>query len=517
MFDKQKGLIQAFESVFPGADHRYCVRHMHNNLKNTGFRGQAFKQIMWRATNSTTEGEFLVRMEEMKVLNERAWEWFQNKPPNQWSKAYFSEKAKCDILLNNVCESFNSNILAARDKAIITMLEWIREYLVKRLVKNRDKAETKWKGKLCPRISKILERNLEQVADYVPIKSNRWSYQIRCFNGGQYTVDLNQRRCSCRAWQLCGIPCTHAICAILGEQLELEDFVHDYYTVAMYKESYKFSINGISYDTLWGQSLFIPPLPPDFGIKRVKGRVSKKRRLEDGEKQSKVKKRGIYMRRQQLTITCKKCGGKGHNSKGCGGKDSGMRILPKRVDDGGNSEAPTMDEGGNSEAPTVKKTKGKKKVNDGGTSVAPNMDDGGNSEAPTMDDGVNDTGSNDQFEIAPPRHMEAEQNDEITELLSNQQSGVTTVKWYAPPPQLVPGLTPHQHMQMGHVLLQPRVQIRAPPPSSFRQYKPPRQGRGTKKPEGNKKIVVDGGIKFLDLSSQGSNADPKGKKKVTRK
>ncbi|KAL8496496.1 hypothetical protein ACS0TY_020268 [Phlomoides rotata] len=187
------------------------------------------------------------------------------------------------------------------------------------------------------------------------------------------------------------------------------------------------------------------------------------------------------------------------------------------MDEGGNSEAPTMDEGGNSEAPTVKKTKEKKKVNDGGTSVAPNMDDGGNSEAPTMDDGVNDTGSNDQFEIAPPRHMEAEQNDEITELLSTQQSGVTTVKWYAPPPQLVPGPTPHQQMQMGHVQLQSRVQIRAPPPSSFGQYKPPRQGRGTKKPEGNKKIVVDGGIKFLDLSSQGSNADSKGKKKVTRK
>ncbi|KAL8525059.1 hypothetical protein ACS0TY_014605 [Phlomoides rotata] len=189
------------------------------------------------------------------------------------------------------------------------------------------------------------------------------SYQIRCFNGGQYTVDLNQRRCSCRAWQLCGIPCTHTICAILGEQLEPEDFVHDYYTVAMYKESYKFSINGISYDTLWGQSLFIPQLPPDFRTKRVKGRVSKKRRLEDGEKQSKVKKRRIYMRRQQLTITCKKCGGKGHNSKGC--------EKQSKVDDGGNSKAPTMDEGGNSEAPTVKKTKGKKKVNDGGTSVAP--------------------------------------------------------------------------------------------------------------------------------------------------
>ncbi|KAL8512444.1 hypothetical protein ACS0TY_018790 [Phlomoides rotata] len=171
---------------------------------------------MWRAASSTTEGEFMVRMEEMKVLSEQAWEWFQNKPPSQWSKTYFSEKAKCDILLNNVCESFTSNILAARDKAIITMLEWIREYLVKRLVKNRDKAEANWKSKLCPRISKILERNFVQVADCVPIKSNSWSYQ-RCFNGGQYTFDLNQRRCSCRAWQFCGIPCTHAICDILGE------------------------------------------------------------------------------------------------------------------------------------------------------------------------------------------------------------------------------------------------------------------------------------------------------------
>ncbi|KAL8525602.1 hypothetical protein ACS0TY_015011 [Phlomoides rotata] len=191
-------------------------------------------------------------MEELKVLSEQAWEWFQNKPPNQWSKAYFSEKAKCDMLLNNVCESFNSNILAARNKAIITMLEWIREYFVMRLVKNRDKAEANWKGKLCPRIAKILERNSEQIVDCIPIKSNNFHYQVRCFHGGQYTIDLNHWRCSCRAWQLTGIPCTHAICVILGGQLEPEDFVHDYYTVAMYKESYKFSIYGINYDTLWG-------------------------------------------------------------------------------------------------------------------------------------------------------------------------------------------------------------------------------------------------------------------------
>ncbi|KAL0442141.1 UNVERIFIED_CONTAM: hypothetical protein Sradi_0153000 [Sesamum radiatum] len=38
MSDKQKGLIQAFQEVLPGAAHRFCVRHMHSNFKNAGFR-----------------------------------------------------------------------------------------------------------------------------------------------------------------------------------------------------------------------------------------------------------------------------------------------------------------------------------------------------------------------------------------------------------------------------------------------------------------------------------------------
>ncbi|KAL8456384.1 hypothetical protein ACS0TY_034555 [Phlomoides rotata] len=258
-------------------------------------------------------------MNELKSLSEGVWEWFQNKPPTQWSKAFFSENSTCDMLLNNICESFNSNILAARDKSIITMLEWIREHLVKRLQKNRDRANAKWKGKLCPRINKILDRNMEKVSDCIPIKSNSIHYQVRCFDGGQYTVDLQQKTCTCRAWQLCGIPCTHVACAILGENMDPEDFVHQYYSVDMYKEAYKYPIFGISYDALWGPTLYIPPLPTNFGRKGSKGRAQTKRRKEDGEKDNKKKRKGkgTNIRRQQRTVTCKKCGTKGHNVKTC--------------------------------------------------------------------------------------------------------------------------------------------------------------------------------------------------------
>ncbi|XP_073132219.1 uncharacterized protein [Henckelia pumila] len=46
MSDKQKGLIQAFNEVFPRAEHKYCARHLHGNFKTAGFRGEAFKNAL---------------------------------------------------------------------------------------------------------------------------------------------------------------------------------------------------------------------------------------------------------------------------------------------------------------------------------------------------------------------------------------------------------------------------------------------------------------------------------------
>ncbi|KAG8386501.1 hypothetical protein BUALT_Bualt03G0155100 [Buddleja alternifolia] len=37
--DKQKGLIPAFELVFPRAENRFCMKHLDENFKKAGFRG----------------------------------------------------------------------------------------------------------------------------------------------------------------------------------------------------------------------------------------------------------------------------------------------------------------------------------------------------------------------------------------------------------------------------------------------------------------------------------------------
>ena len=60
---------------------------------------------------------------------------------------------KCDMLLNNHCESFDGKILEHRDQPIITLLEGIRLYLMERIQESRDKARIIWAEKaICSQI-----------------------------------------------------------------------------------------------------------------------------------------------------------------------------------------------------------------------------------------------------------------------------------------------------------------------------------------------------------------------------
>ena len=54
----------------------------------------------------------------------------------------------------------------------------------------------------------------------------------------RFIVDLDKKECTCRGWQLTGLPCVHAIAYIGTRRVELEDFVDPYYSVEMFKAAY---------------------------------------------------------------------------------------------------------------------------------------------------------------------------------------------------------------------------------------------------------------------------------------
>ncbi|KAM0038177.1 putative transposase, mutator type, MULE transposase domain-containing protein [Helianthus debilis subsp. tardiflorus] len=51
--DRQKGIIPAIQKVFPAAEHRFCLRHIHENMKST-WRGDMYKNLLWKAASATS-------------------------------------------------------------------------------------------------------------------------------------------------------------------------------------------------------------------------------------------------------------------------------------------------------------------------------------------------------------------------------------------------------------------------------------------------------------------------------
>lgn len=65
------------------------------------------------------------------VKDESAVAWLSGKAPYQWTRSHFNYNSKCDILLNNMCKTFNKAILFVRDKPILVILEMIRNFLMR--------------------------------------------------------------------------------------------------------------------------------------------------------------------------------------------------------------------------------------------------------------------------------------------------------------------------------------------------------------------------------------------------
>ena len=96
-------------------------------------------------------------MEILNVMFAQGHTYMQNIHPHHWSRAYIHSQFKLDVLLNNLCEYFNSQIFEARTQGIINMNEMIRIKLMTKFHKKKD-AMKNCKTMHCPRIMKILER-----------------------------------------------------------------------------------------------------------------------------------------------------------------------------------------------------------------------------------------------------------------------------------------------------------------------------------------------------------------------
>lgn len=140
----------------------------------------------------------------------------------------------------------------------------------------------KYNGKICPKIQKKLDKMKEESHCYTPEFSGGPKVQIIGV-GGTFIVDMVENTCTCRRWELTGLPCPHAISAIYGNNQQPEEFVHACYMVDTYMKVYHHFINPTNNEELWPEvNDGTRVIPPPVG-RRKRGRRAIARRKEAEE------------------------------------------------------------------------------------------------------------------------------------------------------------------------------------------------------------------------------------------
>ncbi|KAI8538099.1 hypothetical protein RHMOL_Rhmol09G0075800 [Rhododendron molle] len=83
--NRQKRLTESMDMLFPGVEHRYCMRHMYSNFQKV-HKGKELKDLMWGATSDYTVPEFRAKMMEVRAVDVNAHEWLLKEPPRYWAR-----------------------------------------------------------------------------------------------------------------------------------------------------------------------------------------------------------------------------------------------------------------------------------------------------------------------------------------------------------------------------------------------------------------------------------------------
>nr|AAP12925.1 transposon protein, putative, mutator sub-class [Oryza sativa Japonica Group] len=277
--DACKGLEKAVSAAFSDpVEHRECIRHLYVNFLKK-YHGSVITEHLYPAARSYTEEGF---------------------------KCGFGESSKCDYLTNNVSESFNAQIRNLKGLLPHELVDSIRELIMEKMATRRDVGKKMDDG-IIPGVMKQLNDATSLLKVVKIARSDDGFAEVTLVDTDNKTrrhiVDLDNQKCSCRAWQITGKPCRHALAWICSSGGRIQDFVSPYYSVQMFRIAYAGRVPPMTDRTQWpvvdlGFKVHVPKQKRGAGrprVQRIRGF------LEPGRKR----------------VKCKRCKRFGHFEKTC--------------------------------------------------------------------------------------------------------------------------------------------------------------------------------------------------------
>ncbi|VVA35383.1 PREDICTED: MuDR family transposase [Prunus dulcis] len=308
--DVQNGLKKSLTEVFDKCYHCYCLRHLAEKL-NKDLKGQFSHEARRFMINDFYAAAYAPKLEafqrsadNIKGISPEAYNWVIQSGPEHWANA-FSGGARYNHMTSNFGQQFYSWVSEAHELPITQMIDVLRGKTMEAFYSRRVESN-QWVTRLTPSKEEKLQKETTIAQSLQVLLSQGSTFEVR--GESVDIVDIDHWDCSCKGWQLTGLPCCHAIAVFECIGRNPYDYCSRYFTVESYRSTYAESIHPVpNVDR---------PLPGESSLAAVTVTPPPTRRPPGRPKMKQAESLDIIKRQLQ----CSKCKGLGHNKKTC--KDS---------------------------------------------------------------------------------------------------------------------------------------------------------------------------------------------------
>ncbi|WCJ21657.1 hypothetical protein M5689_003794 [Euphorbia peplus] len=308
--DRQNGVLDGIKVNFPTAFHGFCMQHLIDSFREQ-FDNAILVNLLWEAAHVLTVPDFEQKILMIDEISEEAGYWVRSMDPCLWATAYF-KGTRFGQLTVNLVEPLNALIQEASGFPIIQMVEFIRRRLMT-LFNERHETSLQWTSLLVPSAESQVSEAIESAYTSQVIKANNADFEV-ISDEGTHIVNICTRKCSCHGWQLQGLPCVHAVAALISCRQNVFRFAENCFTVAHYRKAYSETIHPIPDKTLW-DSTSEGSQPSDY----MDGEIinpPKSLELPPG-KPKKKRQRADHSGSLKRTVHCSRCHETGHFRTTC--------------------------------------------------------------------------------------------------------------------------------------------------------------------------------------------------------
>ncbi|KAG7360322.1 MULE transposase domain containing protein [Nitzschia inconspicua] len=321
--DRQDGLVNALQRVFPDNHPCYCSVHLARNAERNG--GKNIAKLVHSQSTTFSGYESRRCWAAIEQVSSKARAYLEEITKEQWQGTAWIENPslppRFGIVTTNMSESNNNMLEKARNGSWLDCIDQILSIMLERICTLRQ--EHRGRCGVVDKMRGTLEKRWNNCAGFQvwELLENGGIFRVRRNSRGpteperSYVLNIQEQTCECGKWQDHEFPCIDAIAYYKMIEKQTLQYIIDNHVSGQYKfetvnELLKDNIIQVRLETISADGITLPPNVVKRPICRPKKvRLRKRTRFAHDP--------------QKSNIRCSRCNKTGHNVRACSRRDVG--------------------------------------------------------------------------------------------------------------------------------------------------------------------------------------------------